>query len=385
MIVIPKSFDKPFDIPLPLLSVHKDSNSPNHLQKLTMKTTKSTLRSGTAALAICIAALSTSAFSQTTATTTPVGFMTYPLTQNQTTSVGFPLMETANYTGPVLTFTTSTIQASGVAWVADQFATAGNPYFVAIRSGLQAGRILLVTGNTTDTLTLQTDDTGLDAASFSLVTGTTPDNFDLFPGDTLGTVFGTTATAGVLPSGIQGGTSLLSADGVQIHNGVKFVSYFFNTTLSKWVMLNGGTTDQKDTILYPDKGLLIARRGPNSTLTLMGRVPATGLLTKLPNGSTTAVSVRFPTDTTLTGLNFSGPGTWIQGSSFTADTVNLWNGIKWVAFYKNASGVWNMLNGGTVDQGATVIPAGTAILILKHGTANSGFNTFFSQALPYSL
>ena len=311
--------------------------------------------------------------------------MSLPLTLNQTTAIGLPLLETATFSGPVGSFTTNTITVSGATWTLGQFATPGSPFMVTIRTGLQAGRTLLVIGNTTDTLTLQTNGTGLDAASFSIVTGATSDTFELFPGETLGTLFGTVATSGVLPSGIQGGGNSVLADGVQIYNGVKFVTYFFNTTLSKWVMVNGGTADQKDTILYPDDGLLIARRGPTSSLTLLGRVPDTKLLTELPNGSTNAVSVRFPTDTTLAGLIFSGPGSWTMGNSVVADTVNLWNGIKWVPYYKNAGGVWNMVNGGSFDQGATTIPAGSAILILKRGTANSGAATFLSQALPYSV
>jgi len=328
----------------------------------------------------------TGACAQTIVKTRPAGFMPYTLAQNATASVGFPLTETPAFVGPVLSFTTNAIQAGGVAWTPGQFAVAGAPYFVAITSGQQVGRILPVTTNTTDTLTLDTGDTGLDASGFTLVTGATADTFELFAGYTLGTFFGTTAISGVLPSGIQGGTSAFTADGVQIYNGVKFVTFFFNTTVNAWTMVNGGTTDQTNTILPPGQGLLITRRGPTATLWLAGRVPSTSLLTKLPNASTTAVSVRFPTDTTLAGLAFSGPGTWIQSNSiFTADSVNLWNGIKWVPYFKNTGGVWNVLNGGTADQGATVIPAGTAVLIIKRGTTNSGPSTFFSEALPYSL
>jgi len=347
-----------------------------------MKTIHSRILS---ALAILSTAILLPGANAQTASTVPVGFMSLPLTLNQTTAIGLPLLETATFSGPVGSFTTNTITVSGATWTLGQFATPGSPFMVTIRTGLQAGRTLLVIGNTTDTLTLQTNGTGLDAASFSIVTGATSDTFELFPGETLGTLFGTVATSGVLPSGIQGGGNSVLADGVQIYNGVKFVTYFFNTTLSKWVMVNGGTADQKDTILYPDDGLLIARRGPTSSLTLLGRVPDTKLLTELPNGSTNAVSVRFPTDTTLAGLIFSGPGSWTMGNSVVADTVNLWNGIKWVPYYKNAGGVWNMVNGGSFDQGATTIPAGSAILILKRGTANSGAATFLSQALPYSV
>ncbi len=319
-----------------------------------------------------------------TATTVPVGFMTYTLTSGTASSFGVPLLDVTTFAGVASTVTSTTISAAGANWTANQFVTATTPYFVTIKSGAQVGRTLLVTGNTVDTLTLDTEDTGLNVAGFAVAA--TVDTFELFPGDSLATLFGNTADgSGFLSSGIKGGTSAFTADGIQVFNGTRFVTYFFNTTLGIWVMVNGGSTDQNNFVLYPDDGLLITRRGPTATLTITGRVPSTSLMTKLPGGTSSAVAVRFPADTTLGSLNFSGPGSWITGANaFVADTVSIWNGTKWVPYFKTGGGQWMKVNGDGTDQSTTIIPAGSAVQILKRGTA-TGPSTFFSQALPYTL
>lgn len=346
-----------------------------------MKTTHSRILSTLTVLSLT--ALLTGANAQT-AKTVPVGFMTYTLTTGTTSSFGVPLMDVTTFSGLISVAGSNTITATGVAWVTNQFATAGSPYFVTIKTGAQAGRTLLVTANDATTLTLDIEDTGLNAAGFAVIAST--DTFELFQGETLGTLFGTAADGGgILTSGLKGAASPIFADGVQVYNGTRFVTYFFNTTVGNWVMVNGGSTSQNGFVLYPDDGLLITRRGPTASLTVLGRVPSTGLLTKLPGGTTTAVSVRFPTDTTLGGLSFAGPGTWLSGASpIFADTLSLWNGTKWVPYFKNGSNQWIKVNGDGLDQSATVIPAGSAVQIIKRGSA-TGSATFFSQALPYAL
>jgi len=288
------------------------------------------------------------------------------------------------FAGYASTVTSSSISVTGGSWNPDQFVTSGKHYFVLIKSGLQAGRTLLIIGNTADTLTLDVEDTNLNAASFAVAAGA--DTFEIFEGNNLGSLFGTIADAnGILSSGVKGGATSTNADAIQVHNGTAFVTYFFNTTLGYWVMVNGGTTNRNDLILYPDEGMLITRRGAAGNLTMFGRPPVTKLLTKLPGGSTNVVAVRFPVNTTLGGLSFGGPGTWLSGnSSSVADTVGLWNGSKWVLYYKNTSNRWVKDHGGSGDQSATAIPAGRALQIIKRGTA-VGSASFFSQLLPYGL
>ena len=314
----------------------------------------------------------------------PVGCMTYPLTSGATRSLGVPLLALPTVTRTASTVSANSIGVTDANWTTNQFASAGSVYFVAIRTGAQAGRTLLVVGNTSNTLTLDVEDTALDGAGFAVTGGV--DSFELFQGDTLGSLFGsTTDGSGFLSSGLKGGTSTQNADSIQLFDGTDFIRYFFDTTIGNWVRVNGGATSYNGLILYPDDGMLLTRRGPNGNLTILGRVPSTRLLTKVPGGTSNVMAIRFPVATTLGGLNFGAPGTWIAGSNSTvADNVSLWSGSKWDVYFKNLSNQWLRANGKGGNQSALVIPAGTSIRITKKGSA-TGSAAYLGQALPYGL
>jgi uncharacterized protein (TIGR02597 family) len=315
----------------------------------------------------------------------PIGCMPFPVTTGATRSFGVPLLDLPTHTGKATAVTANTLTATDVNWTANTFVTNG-PYFAAIRSGPQAGRLLLITANTNNTVTVDTEDTPLNTAGFAVTA--TVDTFEVFKGDTLGTLFGTTANgSGILSTGIKGGTTDATADIVQVFNGTAFVSYFFNTTagVATWVQVGGGTTSQNGIVVYPDEGMLVTRRGTNGNLTFVGRVPATDLKTRLPGGTTNVIAVRFPANTTLGGLNFGAPGAWITGASeAVADNVKLWNGTAWDTYYKNASNLWIKVGGTGTDQSAVAIPSGTAVQIIKRGSA-TGSAAFYTQSLPYTL
>lgn len=313
----------------------------------------------------------------------PVGCMSYSVTSGATRAFGLPLLELSTLTGIASTVTSNTIGVTGVNWTANQFTSGGAVYFATVRTGSQAGRTLLVLGNTANTLTLDVEDTPLNTAGFVVTPGV--DTFDLFQGDTLGSLFGTTADgSGNLPSGLKAGTSTSNADSIQLYNGSAFLRYYFSTTTGTWI-LNGSTTNQNGLILYPDDGMLFTRRGATGSLTFQGRVPSTKQLTKAPGGTTSVISLRFPTSTTLGNLNFGVPGTWITGSSSSvADNVSIWSGSTWTVYYKNTSNQWRRSSGSSADQTNLAIPAGTSIRITKRGTA-TGSTSFLGQTLPYGL
>lgn len=333
-------------------------------------------------LLISIAALSLTGISLAAPTAAvPIACMNYPVTFGTISSFGVPVLDLQKFSGFSTAVASNTLTVSGVTWTANQFVTAG-PHFITIRSGAQAGRTLRVTANTTNVLTLDVEDTPLNTAGFAVAT---TDSFELFAGDTIGTLFGSTAAGGILTSGIKGGTSTADADNIYVPSGNTMLTYFFNTTLGFWVQ-DGSTTNQNGLILYPDDGFLIYRNGATGSLNLVGRVPSSKLLTKFPGGSTNSISVRFPASTTLSGLAFGAPGTWITGASdAVADTVSVWNssGWYWQSYFKNGSNQWIEVGGDGSDQSAVVIPLGTSLQVDKKGTA-TGSASFFSQALPYT-
>jgi hypothetical protein len=309
--------------------------------------------------------------------------MTYPLTFGTTSSFGVPLLDLPTLTGIASTVTSDTIGVTDVSWTPNQFVNGGATYFVAVRTGAQAGRTLLVIGNTSNSLTLDVEDTPLDTAGFAV--SAAADSIELFQGDSLGSLFGSTADGnGFLSSGLKGGTSAKNADNLQLFEGTTSITYYFNTNLGLWVA-NGSTINQNGLILYPDDGMLITRRGPTGNLTFLGRVPSTRLLTKFPGGTSGVMAIRFPANTTLGSLNFGAPGTWLAGSNANvADTVSLWTGSKWETYFKNLSNQWVKANGGGSNQGGTVIRAWSSIRISKRGSA-TGAAAYLGQPLPYGL
>lgn len=335
-----------------------------------------------ASIALLLSVLPSTGYSQ--ANTPPVGVIVYSLTSGTTTPIGVPVFGEAVFSGAISAVTPNTLSTTDATWTAGQFAQVGAPYFALILSGGQTGRILLVSGNTTGSVTLEVGTTNLtgDATTpaFAVAVG---DRFELFPGDTLATLFGDGSASN--PVQLQAGTSAFSADTVQVFNGVKWVPYFFHSTNNFWVNATGGGTSQNNVVLYPDAGLLVARRGPTTTIAITGRAPTTNLVTRIIGGTTSSVAVRFPTDTTLGALNFSNPGTWVASDvSLSADRVNLFNGVKWVAYYKTVTGsIWKQVGGDGSDQSAKAVPAGSALLIQKQGSAADS-SSFFSQVLPYT-
>ncbi len=342
-----------------------------------MSTSPSRVRPLAAIICAALLTVSTAAFAQTTAATVPVGYMTYTLASGKTTPVGISLSESNVFTGPTATVAADAIGASGVTWTPNQFAAPGAPHFVNIMAGAQVGRTLLITGNTANTVTVTTGDTPLNGAGFALAVG---DRFEIVPGDTLGTLFGSTAQTVAL----LGGASFEVADTVEIFNGSTFDPYYFNTTLGTWVA-GKSTVNANDTVLHPWQGLMITRRGPDTSFVVTGRVPSTPLLTQLASRSSSVIALRFPADATLGSLGFSGLGTWLQGTSFVrSDTVSLWNGTKWDSYWMKPDNKWYLVGGDGTDKTATPIGAGSVISVLKRGTA-TGSGTYFTQALPYSL
>jgi uncharacterized protein (TIGR02597 family) len=333
-------------------------------------------------IALAITAFPSATFGQ--ANTPPLGVIVYTLPTGSSTPVGVPLFAEAVFTGAATAVTPNSVTSSAATWTPGQFAQPGSPYFALILSGGQTGRLLRVTGNTATTLTLDVGSTGLGGdpsnPAFAVAAG---DRFELFPGETISSLFGDGSVNN--PVQLQKGTFSFNADSVQIFNGVKWVSYYFNSTNNFWTNASGAVSNQNNLVLQPDAGLLIGRRGSTIALTISGRVPTTNLVTRIAGGSASSVPVRFPKDTTLGALNFSNPGTWVASDDpLTADRVNLFNGVKWVAYWKTVTGsIWRQLDGDGSDQGGKVIPAGSAMLIQKQGAAGDSAS-FFTQAIPYT-
>jgi len=328
--------------------------------------------------------------SNATVATVPVGMINYPLTKGTTTYLSLPLTNIETYTGSVSAATGNSISVGDdPAPFTTSLAAPGTPYFVKFLSGSEAGRVLLVTGNTTSTLTLDTADhaTGspvaLNATGYSVETG---DTFEVFPGDTLASVFG--AGTAQSPLVVTGGASAATADSVALFTAVNApaVTYYFNTTANAWEQ-TGSTANANNTILYPYAAFAVTLQSanPSTALVLGGRVTSVASAIKVVSNGTIFASTQFAADVKLSQLQFGG--NWVTGSSVaTADTLSVWNPSEghFDTYYEKSDSTWRKFPDAATDQSSFSVSAGSVTTIAKRGVVN-GAASFLQAPLPYSL
>ena len=322
--------------------------------------------------------------------TIPQGVMTFSLPGGSTTYLSLPLTGEPSYAGAVSTVTAAgiTVADTPAPWTAGSLA-GSTPYFVKFLSGAEMGRVVLVEGNTANSLTLDTSDNSsqvvsLTTSGFNVGAG---DTFEIFPGDTLASVLGNNTADN--PLVLQGAPSMFTADSVSVYSPslLRWQAYFFNTIAGCW-QLSGSTANANNTVLYPYGALSVTRRtgGASTSLVLTGRVAEVPILTKT-TGSNAIVygSTDYPVDMTLSQLGFGA--SWITGTSaVTADTVNVWTAAldQFEAFYQKPDATWRNSTNAAVDQSSYVIPAGSVISILQRATTSRAAS-FLSSVMPYTV
>jgi len=341
------------------------------------------------ALAVLMGA---TAFGQSV-TTVPVGAMTYTFpatTQVTTTYISIPLTNPAVYTLPVASLTANTITFSGTPFPSGGLAQTGSPFFARIATGAQAGRTMLITANTTSTITVDSTDnssqtTGLDTSGWALAAG---DRIEIIVGDTLGSLLGDNTSGN--PVVFVGASSSFSADIVGVYNKAttKFDTYFFSTTLGYWRSTATSTTNVNSLVIYPENSIQVSRKAGRSqtALLLVGDVPALAPFIKVTGSNSTIYSgSRFPVDVTLSQLQLTN---WNKSNSmFSADTLSIYNTAttKFDVYYQKIDGTWRLSTNSTTDQSGVVIPATSSIGMTKKGTVSNSTSFVYSAALPYTL
>jgi uncharacterized protein (TIGR02597 family) len=379
---------------------------PTQPKTIPMKASSSKFRALAVPFTLLAAALAQSAFAQTTATTTPVGFITTTLPA-ATTSPGYaaisvPLYNTPDFTGAVATIDTAT--AFSLTGASLPTFTAAAPRLARVKASVTAshvGKFLLVSSNTATQLTV-TVPAGKVLGDYV----SSGDSVEVVPANTFGTFFGANpaSATSVFPPGsffkvdLSGLNDSTQADNLLIWSGTSWLTYYNNN--STW-RRNGSGVSRNNDILYPDEGIFIVRRGTTSlALTLMGTVPSTGEQTDIRGSGSEFFANRFPVDMQL-GVAAAGAGGtvgpgglpviglensagWVKNDDVNqADRVFIWNTAgptpAWQQFYfHNTNNRWQRAGSG-VSQNAKVVPAGTAVFITKTSAAAT-----FAQSLPYT-
>ncbi len=326
------------------------------------------------------------------AVTTPVGVMTYTFpatTQLTGTYISVPLTASPVFSGSVATVGANSLTFSGTPFTAGALSQASAPHFVRFQSGAQIGRIILVTANTANSVTVDVTDnstqtTNLNTSGFAVAEG---DRVQIIPGDTLASFFGDNTPQN--PLVFAGAAAPLSADTISVFNKAtsRYDSYFFSTSLGYWRPATSSTQNVNSLILYPESGVGITRRNgrPATQISVVGEVPTIPSLTKTVGGNQGInSSTRVPVDMTLGQLNIAN---WIKSNApLSADSLSIFNPTtaRWDSYYQRVDGTWRRNGGPNTDQSSVVISAGSTVGILKRGVV-SGQASFISVPLPYTL
>lgn len=344
-------------------------------------------RCRTSALALALLACSPLAIvssSAQTVTTDPVGFIKLTVAGTngaggtKTSLAGLGLQQPVLYQGVAESVGANSITDTEGTWTANLYNGTGNACYVEILSGTNAGVILdIATTSVSPTKTITTVQ-NLPAGTPASV------SFRIRKHWTLSSLFGATNQGGLFPG------SNSTADQVQLLDPATggFETYFYSSGGKPgigWRKIGGGSSDQKDQVIYPDEGIVFQRQQVNPvSLVVMGSVKTGKTSTPIAAGIN-VVGNMYAASLTLndSGLASSGIS---QGSSATADLVMLFNGSGYDSYYYSSGGKpgvgWRMVGGGSTDASGVLIPVGAAVVIQRNGS--TGFNWVIPQH-PSSL
>lgn len=329
---------------------------------------------------LCLVWLMLPAPAAAQAASSPVeGVITFVVPAGQARTLSLPLLATPAGSGRVRGRLSAVgadyVESLGAGWLPGFYSDPAAPYLLRLTSGAAAGRFFVVAAlaNTGTRLFVQNDGTPLDGLGIKV--GEDGDHYELLPADTLASLFGTDLLAGATTSTV--------ADNVQLWQaGMTASTYYFNTTRARWELSTdtASSPSRDHVVLRPDRGLLVRRRAATElVLRLTGRLTTTGFhSTHLRSGATLAAP-GFPLATTLGELALQAPDRiagW-QGAAATttpvtaADTVQVWSGTTWTAFYYDTGKQrWQRMGDATgADRNGFEIGAGQPVLIQRR---NSG-------------
>ena len=257
---------------------------------------------------------------------------------------------------------TVTVTNGGAGYsLAPKVSVVAGPHFVRLTQdgSSDVGRNFLITSNTSTQLTLDTS---------RLASGETLQNIfqvnytvEIIPGNTLGGLMGTTVTECPLKEGFPP-----TADLVYLWDDTLWKSYFFfsgnGSFPAGWSQIGNPSAGlQNDKVLYPDEGVIVARR-TNSTATIKvdGSVSDVNQKMRLPpTGQQVVMNNPFGTDVLLgeiipCGYLGTGAGKFrpsaSDGNYTLADTIYFLSGSTWTQYYYR----------GGVNVGVTAIATASA-------------------------
>ena len=120
-----------------------------------------------------------------------------------------------------------------------------------------------------------------------------------------------------------------------------------------------------DTVVRPDQGWMLLRRGATLSFALLGQVPPTDAKVLVAQGGQSFVSLlpiqqtfsEFPLQALLPNRNSNA------ASPLSGDYVRLWSGAAWINYYYNGA-AWFRVGAGD-SSNAVLLKPGRPIYILR--------------------
>lgn len=345
-------------------------------------------------LLLCAIPLGSQGFAQTTVQGEPFGYVKINITagtgtSKRTTFLSVPLLQEANITGKtsgrITGVTSTTISSAEAGWVPGQLAVAATPRLIEITSGAAQGRMLLISANTADTVTISSEEATRTGNLANLGINADPvtgDTFKIRPVYTLSSFFGRPET-----TLIRGGTTANAADTITIVSNGQSATYFYNTgvTPNRWSRSALGNPDASNVPLPPYAGVQYARLA-NTPLEFIvtGKVPSGQREVSIKNSGSTILSPFWPVGQTLAQLALQNTPNWLRSaSSGSADTIVLSSAGSLNTFYHDGTN-WRRVGLGNPVSNTNVVPVGAAIMINKRSAGGAGYAAYENTA-PYNL
>ncbi len=342
------------------------------------------------------------AFGQTTAYTTPVGYVTQTCTANSDSYVSLPLRPSAVAAGALSAApdTTTTPGSAILSFLGTPgFGTFANTHYAKFKTGVESGKWFVITANSASTLTVNLNGATLTAAA--------ADTVEVIKFWTLATLFDpavatndplTTPNAIVSSAGTSPGvrrTQVLIPDLAGTGTDLSPVeTYYVNAGI--WKKVGGGATSFNDYQVWPDAYILI--RNPvtvtsDTKYAISGEVDvnkvASNLRTSAASQQDNFVGLIRPIDVTLNGLNLGGTSAFMASTSTSPggrrdqllvyDTTTVEYDKAPAVTYYYFSGQWRKVGGGATDFGnIDKIPAGNGFIIRKYQTAGGATDNWIN-------
>jgi uncharacterized protein (TIGR02597 family) len=355
---------------------------------------------------MALTALAVPLYSQTSVTTTPVGYTAQSLNAGADTMIVPQVQRASEFAGTVSSVVTSgstaTLSLAGSLLTANAFqyisGTQPKTYYALVTAGNLIGTYFTIVSNGVDKITVNLD--GLTASSSDIT------SVEVRPYWTLNTLFPSSdANVSFVPSA----SALTSTRRTQIllpdfsgsginRAAAKTFFYNANAAIVDWVLTTATSAKAGDTIVAPDQYLILRNTGGTTTTltqTIAGSLlvsPFTTYLSTLSAGQNDNY-LGFPrsTDYTLSQLGFAD-GNFVQSTSKLAggrrDTLLVYS-TTGSGINRSATKTYFKYNGAWYDTASVsssvdpVILAGSALCVRKY--ASDGYDKSLTNLSNASL